>query len=64
MNDTPRTNAVIEPLVAGPIDWDIVAEKMTDFARQLERELNKALAELEQIKDERFDQCIERDLNT
>lgn len=41
-SDTPRTDEAIAPLVASEMDWAEVAEKISDFARELEREVNQA----------------------
>ena len=42
MSDTPRTKAFMAELSSRCDDWSWFAQRVEDFARQLERELNQA----------------------
>jgi hypothetical protein len=50
-NDTPRTDALLLKLDDAP--YKIEAEKLTDFARELERDFAKMRATLETVANAR-----------
>ena len=52
MNDTPRTDKFMESLHRHPCDsWEIFAQKVDDFTRQLERELNAEKAKVKKFHE-------------
>lgn len=53
--ETPETDTFVKPLYESPLDWNILADKVTDFARQLERQRNEARQQLVEEKQKRSD---------